>query len=288
MLTKRIGALVEAVEAFAKTAVTLEDIDLDRAWQWGEYDEGLRFAFFRMYETLQKLASDLVQDDGTTITRVQAILSQYNAAYRDLQAVLFPVDDPLAEKTFSEDEWPIRKVLVHMIEAEVAFLAINADALARRRAGETNPPELSDSTWEAFKENDPFFKIAERGTTRELRRYHQQLHERVIETFVNATDKELETPVWFWESSPMSLQFRLHRFDSHLRQHTIQAEKTLVMLNQIPNEAQRLVRLIYQALANVESALMVLNEIDSANLTRAVAEIVRYTKVIQVIQEDSK
>ena len=285
---KKVEMLSKTIETFAKLAVNLEDSDLDREWQWGEYDEGLRFAFFRTYETLQKLAADPGLQDGSMITRAQVILSQYNAAFRDLQAILLPVDDQLAEKTFTEDEWPIRKVLIHMLEAEVAFLAINADALARRRAGETNPAELSDSAWKAFKENDPFFKIAEKGTSNELRRYHQQLHERVLETFVNTTDIELETPIWFWESSPMSLQFRLHRFDSHLRQHTVQIEKTLVKLDQIPNEAQRLVRLIYQAFANIESALMVLHEIDSSVLTDATEEIARYTRVIQNIQEYSE
>lgn len=50
----------------------------------------------------------------------------------------------------------------------------------------------------------------------------------------------------------MPVEFRLHRFDSHLRQHTVQVEKTLDMLNLQPNEARRLLRLIYTALAEVE------------------------------------
>jgi hypothetical protein len=59
---------------------------------------------------------------------------------------------------------------------------------------------------------------------------------------------------WWWEDEPYSIEFRLHRFDSHLRQHTVQVEKTLAMLGLAPNEAKRLLRLIYNALAEVESA----------------------------------
>ena len=51
----------------------------------------------------------------------------------------------------------------------------------------------------------------------------------------------------------MPLEFLLNRFSSHLCQHTIQIEKTLVSLRRGPNEARRLLRLIYRALAAVEN-----------------------------------
>ncbi len=54
----------------------------------------------------------------------------------------------------------------------------------------------------------------------------------------------------------MSLRFRMHRFDSHLRQHTIQVEKSLQRIGHIPNESQRLLRLIFFALAQVEGVSM--------------------------------
>jgi hypothetical protein len=54
----------------------------------------------------------------------------------------------------------------------------------------------------------------------------------------------------------MSVRFRLHRFDSHVRQHVIQVDKTIAALGQSPNEAKRLVRLIYAALADVNAALI--------------------------------
>jgi hypothetical protein len=50
----------------------------------------------------------------------------------------------------------------------------------------------------------------------------------------------------------MPLRFRLHRFEEHLRQHTIQLDKTLVGIGRSPTEAHRLIRNIYYALADVE------------------------------------
>ncbi len=54
----------------------------------------------------------------------------------------------------------------------------------------------------------------------------------------------------------MPLRFRLHRFESHLRQHTIQIDKTLAAIGRAPTEVQRLNRLIYTALADAESQLI--------------------------------
>ena len=66
------------------------------------------------------------------------------------------------------------------------------------------------------------------------------------------SDAELEKPAWFWDG-PMPIRFRLHRFEEHLRQHIIQLDKTLAVIRP-PTEAHRLVRNIYNALADVESA----------------------------------
>ena len=41
--------LESAVQRFAELTQSVSDIDLEHAWVWGDYDEGLRFAFFRMY-----------------------------------------------------------------------------------------------------------------------------------------------------------------------------------------------------------------------------------------------
>lgn len=276
--------LSDAVAAFTREAVSLADADLERAWQWGDYDEGLRFAFFRVYETLRKLAAVLSayrQAAGQPISRAQSILAQYNAAYWDLQAVLLPVDDKLAEKRFNEQEWPVRIVLSHIVEAELCFLKVNEEALIQHRSGEFHPPRLTEADWEALEKSHPYFKIADKGPAIALVEVHQQLHERVMHTFVDATEEELEMPVWYWESSALPLWFRLHRFDAHLRQHTVQAEKTLAQLGCHPNEARRLLRQIYNARAEAEGALLGLEVPLPGVLKQDVEEIYRYTEAVQ-------
>ena len=69
-----------------------------------------------------------------------------------------------------------------------------------------------------------------------------------------AADTDLDAPSEFWEGYDLDLRFRLLRFDAHLREHTIQVDKTLLGIDRTPNEPARLVRLLYNALGEAEGA----------------------------------
>ena len=78
-------------------------------------------------------------------------------------------------------------------------------------------------------------------------------HVAILRALDGVADTELPTPSWFWEDKGYSIRFRMHRFEEHLRQHTIQVDKTLVALGHPPTEAERLVRNLYTGLAGLES-----------------------------------
>ena len=246
--------LESAIFEFAELTYNLPDQELERDWVWQDYDEGVRFAFFRNYEDLNTLAARLEAERTVPFSEAQRILAQYHAAYRDLQAILLGIDDELALQEPDEGEWPLRKVLVHFVQAEGTFFAIVYYTLERQRSGDGRPLEMSDEAYEAFWDGDPFEQLKENGHFSELLAYYDQLHNRVLEAFSGISSNELDLPAVFWESTAMPVRFRLHRFDSHMRQHTVQIQKTLDMLARRPNEARRLLRLIYNALAKVESA----------------------------------
>ena len=86
---------------------------------------------------------------------------------------------------------------------------------------------------------------------KQIRDAFATIHIRNLRELADITDAELELPSWFWDG-PMPLRFRLYRFEEHLRQHTIQLDKTAVGIGRGPTEAHRLVRNIYNALADVE------------------------------------
>ena len=89
------------------------------------------------------------------------------------------------------------------------------------------------------------------ATVEQLRDALATVHIRNLRELGDISDDEIEALAWFWDGA-MPLRFRLHRFEEHLRQHTIQMDKTLVGIGRPPIEAHRLVRNLYNALADVE------------------------------------
>jgi hypothetical protein len=253
--------LTKAVEQFANIAHKIPDTQLESAWAWQSYDsEGIRFAFFRTYEELRELAV-ILQSERTIqakpISAAQLILAQYHAAYWVLQAALLGVESGQIDQAPAEGEWPVRKILAHIISAELGFYVVVRYVLDRQRSGDGRPEEITREAWEATSGMDEasFGSIMARSFEG-LQDYHNTLHERVLREFADISDSELDVPSRYWEKELMSVRFRLHRFDSHLRQHTIQVDKTRLALEQSPNEAKRLVRFIYAALADATGTVI--------------------------------
>lgn len=252
-------ALVHAVEQLASLTLGVPDSDLDREWGWGAYDEeGVRFAFFRIYEELRELAAKLATERsarGPKNSTAQRILAQYDHAYRDLQAALLGAEGNAVDRAPTEGEWPIRKVVAHIVGAELGFFVVVKYALERRRSGDGRAAEIPDEAWDTISGIDEAsFQALVDGPFVDIQSYHETLHDRVLRELADIREEELTAPSMYWEGYEMSLRFRLHRFDSHLRQHTVQVDRTLEALGYPPNEAKRLLRLIYGALAEAEGA----------------------------------
>jgi hypothetical protein len=73
----------------------------------------------------------------------------------------------------------------------------------------------------------------------------------VLSELGDLREDEPEKPAGFWDGVK-PIRFRLHRFEAHYVQHTIQIDKTLEAIGCGPSEARRLVRVLYRDLAAVE------------------------------------
>lgn len=251
--------LEQAVEEFARQACSLSDADLEKPWTWNEYDEGVRHAIFRTYEQLNELAARLEaarQTGPTPLSTAQRLLAVYHAGYRDLDALLLEIDDELGARQPGGEEWSLVQVLAHMIQAERSFFAITHYALQRVRGQGDLPLEMSEDAFGAFWAGDTFPRLREQGPFAELWAYYQSLHARVLAELGGTSEAELAAPTMFWEGTPYPVQYRLLRFDSHMRQHTIQIEKTLPRIGADRGEARLLVQRVYAALAGVEVATL--------------------------------
>ncbi len=271
--------LAELVLSFAKVTQSIPDNDLDRAWRWKDYDsEGVRFAFFRTFEDLRTLAVKIAASRrlmDQPPSEAHQILGSYHAAYRDLQAVLLQGD----EKTFIQppaaSEWPVRRAYAHIVGADMGFYVVIRYTLERHRSANSWPAKVPAGTRELY------LRMSEETEDRlmdapvaALAAHHEAFHARVLQDFASITAEELELPSHFWEDEPYRLRFRLHRYESHMRQHTIQIEKTLSALGRHSGEAHRLLRLVYAALAEVEAAAISAPDLEPA-LHQATAEVIQ-------------
>lgn len=269
--------LYSVVETFANLFLNLSDQDLERAWIWKDHDEeGIRFAFFVTLQELRHLAVTL-STLRSKPTAVQHILSQYHAAYLDLQAALLGVTVEDSEKFFAEGEWNVRKVYSHILATDINFTAVVRYALEGHRAGnwkrdpipEADEPRLTGISGMTEQE----YQLLVKGPFENMLAYHRNFHPRIIEEFSTITDTELDLPSTFWEETRFSIRHRLHRYEAHYAQHTIQMDKTLIAIGLAPNESKRLIRKLYAALAEVEGQLIGAKEIDDAAIHATASSI---------------
>lgn len=253
-------ALAQSVERLATVSHAFGDADLEQPWRWRAHDEGVRFALLGAYHELRDLAISQAHhraQDGLPFTRAQRALVLYHTAYRELQALLVGVPEALYEEAPAPGEWPLRTVLNHVVATQRTFFTLVHYGLARQRATEERTARLPEGEVQRVVDSDEAFAAVWRdGSLSDLLAYLDALHGRALDEFSEISDDELDGPSIWWEGEPLSLQYRLHRFDAHLRQHTIQVQKTLKALGHENTEARRLIRLLYRALAQVEGTLL--------------------------------
>jgi len=269
-----VATVTQAVEALVRKTIALSDDDMGREWKWGVYDEeGLRFALLMAHHELRDLAVRLAAAREREPAQAARILAQYHQAYRDLSGVLASVRTDDLDRVSAEGEWPVREVCKHMLGAEYGFLAVTRLGLERALA--RNASEPSDEEWNAFRapiavDRDKATASIATADIEGIRNAFAEIHIRVLRELRDITDDQIEAPAWFWDGA-MPLRFRLHRFEEHLRQHTIQLDKTLLGIGRPPTEAHRLVRNIYNALADVEMERAAADDL-RATLARTIAE----------------
>jgi hypothetical protein len=274
--------LTHAVENFAHVILPLTEKDLERPWVWKDHDEeGIRFACFVTLQELRHLAVTLAAFRSQP-TPAQHILSQYHAAYMDLQAAVFGLSDDDAEKIPSEGEWQVRKVYAHILGTEFGFTSTVRYALELHRANKWTMDRIPESEYpRLYSISESEYDALMESPLTDMLAYHRDFHKRIVDEFSAITDSELDLPSTFWEETRFPIQHRLHRYEAHFTQHTIQIDKTLVAIGQAPGESKRLIRKIYAALAEVEGMLIGAEKIDETVLLATVSSIMERTKEIE-------
>jgi hypothetical protein len=254
--------LAAAVDRFDRSLRRISDSDLDRPWAWRQYDEeGIRFAFLRTLEELTDLAAEVAvrrEELRRPLGRAARLVGRYHVAWRELWSIVDGAGESHLDAVPAEGEWPLRTVLEHLVGADLGFLVVQRNAAERRAAG-LEPARAGDA-WERLAgTTEAAFERIFTGPLDGILAEHTRVHDSVLE-LARLTDDELASESAFWDGV-MPNRFRLGRFESHLRQHTIQAEKAIAAVAGPPSEVDRLLLLIRRAQAEAEAAALEADEI---------------------------
>jgi hypothetical protein len=249
-----------ALEEFDRRLRAIDDRSLEAYWAWEAYDEeGVRFGILRTTEEVGDAAVEIAAGRAgaaVTPTRAERILGRYLVAWRELWSVADRADAAIDVEP-EEGEWPLRTILDHLVEADLGFLVTIRNGLDQRRAGIAEPKRVrSDEAWLALAEiEDEPWRAAFAGSLDDIRAFHRAARDRIVDRLAGMTDEELSLTSPFWDGEHPN-RFRLGRFESHVRQHTIQTEKAVQATIGAPREVERLLRLLARATGEVEAAAM--------------------------------
>jgi uncharacterized damage-inducible protein DinB len=253
-----LESFATAIESFDRRLRAIDDNALDLFWAWESYDEeGVRFGILRTTEQVADAAIEIGArraEAGAGRSRAERILGRYLVSWRELWSVADRADT-VVDIAPAEGEWSLRAILDHLVEADFGFLVTIRNGLEQVRAGVVAPRRVgSDEAWLALAdvEEGPW-RAAMEGPLDDIREFHRASRDRIVDRLAGVTDAELEQTSPFWDGE-RSNRFRLGRFESHLRQHTIQAEKAVQATMGAPREVERLLRLLARATGDVEAA----------------------------------
>ena len=172
----------------------------------------------------------------------------------------------------------------HILGAEFSFTATIRYALELHRANNWTKDPIPESEYpRLYMLDESKYDGLMNGPLSGMLSYHRDFHAQIVEEFSDITNSELDLPSTYWEETRFPIQHRLHRYEAHFVQHTIQIDKTLVSIGQAPSESKRLVRKIYAALAEAEGIMIGAEKMDETDIIAITSVIMEQTKEIENI-----
>jgi hypothetical protein len=251
-----LAARRDVMAAVADLA-TIRDADLEKAWAWkgdGWDDNELRYGFYRIYEDFERAGIDAaaaLRAKGQERGRAADVIAPATAARWDLQGILVQLPDAAWDADPGDEQWTVRQTLGHVIGAQRSYGAVTAWWQSQGLPADSNLPTARPShIYDVL----PTDEEEEAGTPAEVRARLDEVIDQSTERLAGLPPERLAHGTR-WMGFALDIGFRLGRWSSHFREHTVQVEKTLVMLNHTPTEVDRLIRLVLAEWGRAEAVV---------------------------------
>lgn len=209
---------------------SLSDADLGLPWSFRGTAMRMRYALYHALEEEHRALVDAPPDP----TEAARILTLADGAFGDLRGLLAGLDDGLLDRSPGGEAWPLRRILMHLIDTERSYRAQCAYAIARAA---NEPVRMPDDRRPVAEPAEPGGGVAAIVGAFAAERDH------TVAALTATADAALGRPT-VWGGADVDLRHRLHRFASHLAEHTIQCAKTIAALDAAGGDARAICRRI--------------------------------------------
>ena len=221
---------------------TLADDALAGPWPWRGKEAEVRYALYRSLEEEQEA---LVRARARwEPSEAERILTLARRAFGDLRGLLVGLPDNTLD-TARDAEWSLRDVLRHALLVEKRY-AVNTLFAAHR--GDDEPLHLAAGDPRSPSERDV---DVSGGVETVMERFAAARDQ--TDALLGALPEPALTRPTAWSGHEVDVRFRLHRFASHLVEHTIQCEKALAAGSIRVGEARAIVRRIWALRGELEA-----------------------------------
>ncbi|MGH2407667.1 MAG: DinB family protein [Candidatus Limnocylindrales bacterium] len=239
-----------AIIAAGRDLLAVDDASLERGWPWHHGIADVRYGFYRGFETLEAAAADVratLEQAGTRPAAGARAAAGATEARWDLHGRLLALAEDALDASAGGNEWTVRQTCAHIISSQHSYALYSAWWLLRRDA-----PTLADQAPEDLGFPVPTEEEEGRGSLAEIRARLDRRMDDAMAAFGGLDDGAVAVP-GRWAGFPVDLRFRLGRWASHAREHTVQVDKTLAMIGWSPREVDRLVGLMLSAWGRLEA-----------------------------------
>jgi len=253
VLLPEAAAARAAIEAAGRALLAVPDgARLEAVWPWpGSTSEvEVRYGFYRIFELLEAARAAAV----SALVRSAALPapggrlgSAATIARWSLHGLLLPLTDAELDADPGNREWTVRQTLGHMLQSQQFYGSFTAWWLTQAPTPAAIPPV--DLTYAVPSEDE-----LSAGSMSEVRARLDSLLDLAMARLGGLDETQVAVPAR-WSGGEVTVGFRIGRWASHIREHTIQVEKTYVMLDRPMTEVERLVRLIFEAYGRLEETV---------------------------------
>ena len=256
--------------------LAISESALTRPWAWiGGGEEEVRYGLYRVHELFEAAeirAARVLRRSGTDAGLAAELVAPATAARWHLHGLLVPLVDADIDADPGDGEWTIRRTLAHVVNGQRAYGWGTAWWVSQAYAVDdpTMPARVDESVYTTLPDEEG---PEGAGTLDDIRARLDTTVDRSIERLAGLPEAHLALGSR-WSGFAVPIAFRLARWSSHIREHTIQVEKTLVMLGRTPTEPERLARLALAAYGRAEAQCIGRPDADAAAalVAAAVAE----------------